>query len=69
MYALIRNLDNKVCAVSETEQDLKRKLNSVMCMRMALKDFKVYLEISSQSASKNWEDRYSSEYKIESVGF
>ena len=69
MYALIRNLDNKVCAVSETEQDLKRKLNSVMCMRMALKDSKVYNKISSQSAHKNWEDFYSSEYKIESVGF
>lgn len=66
MYALIRNVDNKVSAVRETKNELIRLAVSTENVRRVVRgDYTLH----SMTISEAWEKIVSKDYKIESVGF
>lgn len=66
MYALIRNIDNKVCAAKETKNELIRSAVSTESVRSIVRgDYTLH----NMSISEAWEKIVSKDYRIESVGF
>lgn len=66
MYALIRNIDNKVCAAKETKNELIRLAVSTEDVRSIVRgDYTIH----NKSVSEAWDKLISKIYRIESVGF